>query len=114
MSEEEWSSLKSVGTLSVPRLVFARGTAKLTEASEATLQELSEQLESFPQYYLTVKGNASSDGNLEANLKLATDRANVSSQWLIEHGVDKNRIRAESAKPNGSTTVLFILSEQPY
>jgi flagellar motor protein MotB len=114
LSEEEWTSLKSVGTLSVPRLVFARGTAKLTEASETTLQELSEQLKSFPQYYLTVQGNAASDGNLEANLKLATDRANVSSQWLIDHGVDKNRIRAESAKPNGSTTVLFILSEQPY
>jgi hypothetical protein len=37
--------LKPVGTLQVPRLVFARGTAKLTDASEATLADLTEETE---------------------------------------------------------------------
>lgn len=114
LSEQEWSALRPVGTLHVPRLVFARGTSKLSDASEQTLTELMDKLKAFPQYYLIVRGNASSDGDLDANLKLATDRANAAVVWLTEHGVDRNRIKAESAKPNGSTTVAFILGEQPY
>lgn len=114
LSDDEWGRLRPVGTLFVPRLVFARGTDNLSSGSETILQDLSEQLKAFPQYYLTVKGNAASDGDLQANLKLASSRANAAAQWLIEHGVEKSRIRAESAKPNGSSTVLFILGEQPY
>lgn len=114
LSEKEWETLKPVGTLHVPRLVFARGTSKITDASETTLQELADKLKAFPQYYLIVRGNASSDGDVDANLKLATARANAATAWLIDHGVDRNRIRAESAKPNGSTTVAFILGEMPY
>lgn len=114
LTPEEWDKLKPVGTLQVPRLVFARGTAKLTEASEATLRELSNKLKAFPQYYLIVRGNAASTGDLEANLKLAKDRADATVLWLTENGVDKNRIRSESAKPNGSTTVAFLLGELPY
>jgi flagellar motor protein MotB len=114
LTDQEWARLKPVGTLQVPRLVFARGTDKMTGASETTLVDLVEKLKTWPQYYLTVRGNAASDGDLEANLRLATARAKAATEWLVEHGVDRNRIRAESAKPNGSTTVAFILGEQPY
>jgi flagellar motor protein MotB len=114
LTDEEWGKLKPVGTLQVPRLVFSRGTSKINEASEATLTDLAEKLKAWPQYYLVVRGNAAKDGDVDANLKLATMRAKAASDWLAEHGVDRNRIRAESAKPNGSTTVAFILGEQPY
>lgn len=114
LKDEEWNALKPVGTLQVPRLVFARGTDKITIASESTLQDLSDKLKTWPSYYLTVKGHASSDGDVEANLKLASARANTAVEWLVEHGVDRARIRAESAKPNGSTTVAFVLGEIPY
>jgi OOP family OmpA-OmpF porin len=95
-------------------LVFARGTAKITDASEATLMDLSEKLKAWPQYYLIVKGHASSEGDVQANLKLASSRANSAVEWLASHGVDRNRIRAEMDQPNGSTTVAFILGELPY
>lgn len=114
LNDEEWESLHPVGSLQVPRLVFSRGSNKLTTAAETTLAELAEQLKAFPQYYLIVRGNASSDGDLEANLKLSSARAKAAVEWLINNGVDRNRIRAESAKPNGSTTVSFILGELPY
>ena len=114
LKDEDWSQLRPVGTLQVPRLVFSRGTNKLTSASETTLEDLAEKLKTFPSYYLTVKGHASSDGDVEANLKLASERAGVAVEWLASHGVDKARIRSESATPNGSTTVAFILGELPY
>jgi outer membrane protein OmpA-like peptidoglycan-associated protein len=114
LKDEEWAGLKPVGTLQVPRLVFARGTDKITAASETTLQELSEKLKTWPSYYLTVKGHASSAGDVDANLKLASARANAAVEWLVDHGVDRARIKAESVKPNGSTTVAFVLGEIPY
>lgn len=114
LTDQEWTKLRPVGTLQIPRLVFGRGSSRLTQASETTLEELVEKLKSFPQYYLTVRGNASAEGDLEANLKLAGDRANSTVEWLIAHGVDRNRIRSETVKPNGSTTVVFVLGEQPY
>lgn len=114
LSDKEWEQIKPVGTLHVPRLVYARGTSKITEASETTLQDLSEKLKNWPQYYLIVRGNASSVGNVEANLKLAKARSDAAVQWLVEHGVDRNRIRSDAAHPNGSSTVAFIVGELPY
>ncbi len=114
LDDATWNTLKPVGTLQVPRLVFARGTDKLTAASETTLMDLAEKLKTWPSYYLTVKGHASSDGDVEANIKLASTRAKIAVEWLIDHGVDRDRIKAESAKPNGSTTVAFVLGELPY
>jgi flagellar motor protein MotB len=114
LTNEEWSKLKPVGTLQVPRLVFSRGTSNLTAASETTLAELADKLKNWPQYYLTVRGNSSSEGDLDANTKLAESRAKAAVEWLVQHGVDKVRVKAETAKPNGSTTVVFILGELPY
>jgi flagellar motor protein MotB len=114
LKDEEWAQLKPVGTLQVPRLVFARGTDKITDASEATLNELMEKLKAWPQYYLVVKGHASSDGDIQANLALSNARAKAAVEWLVSRGVDRSRIRAESAKPNGSTTVAFVVGEVPY
>ncbi len=114
LSDEEWGKLKPVGTLQVPRLVFSRGTDKLTAASETTLADLAEKLKAWPQYYLVVRGHAATDGDVEANLKLAKARAKSATDWLVDHGVDRNRIRADTDRPNGSTTVAFVLGEQPY
>lgn len=114
LKDEEWSQLKPVGTLQVPRLVFSRGTDKISVASESTLIDLSEKLKVWPQYYLIVQGHASSDGDVSANLALANRRAKATVEWLSAHGVDKNRIKAETAKQNGSTTVAFVVGEIPY
>lgn len=114
LSDEEWKTLRPVGTLQVPRLVFARGGNKLSESSYATLDKLIESLKTWPQYYLQVQGNHASGGDEEANRILAESRAQAAVDYLISKGVDRNRIHAERSKSNGSTTVAFILGEQPY
>jgi len=98
-------------------LVFARGTSTLTPRSEETLKELSDKLRTWPQYYLIVQGNSAKSDNPEvsaANKQLAKDRAESTVDWLVKNGVDRKRIRAESGKTNGSTTVVFVLGEMPY
>jgi flagellar motor protein MotB len=114
LSEAEWDQLKPVGTLNVPRLVFARGTSRLSGLSTSTLDDLVDKLTTWPQYYLVVRGNTSAQGDVEANKKLAQDRADSAVEYLVSKGVDRNRIHADVSKPNGSTTVAFILGELPY
>lgn len=114
LSDEDWGKLIPVGTLQVPRLVFGRGTATLTSQSEETLAMLSQELKTWPQYYLIVRGHCSKNGDVEANRKLAAERAQAAVDWLVKNGVDKNRVKADTSEPNGSTTVAFILGQTSY
>lgn len=114
LTDEEWGKLKPVGTLQVPRLVFARGTAKVSERSYDTLDQLADKLKTWPQYYLVVRGNVSATGNVEANRKLAQERADDTIEYLLSKGVARQRIHSETSNPNGSSTVAFILGEVPY
>lgn len=114
LTDEEWTKLEPVGTLNVPRLVFARGTSRLSSLSTSTLDDLTEKLTTWPQYYLVVRGNTSAQGDIEANRELAQSRAEAAVEYLVSKGVNRNRIHADVSKPNGSTTVAFILGELPY
>lgn len=114
LSEAEWTALVPLGTLSVPDLVFARGRDQLTGSSQVTLDELAKQLESFPFAYVLVKGNASTQGDLAANAELAKRRADAAEAYLIQAGVDPNRIRAVGGEPSGRTSVSFVLGQPAY
>jgi flagellar motor protein MotB len=114
LSDSQWSSLEPVGELSVPTLVFPRGTDVLTERSQNILDELIEKLKTWPQYYVIVRGNASLRGDLEANKLLAERRAQAAEKYLTSHGVAPQRIRAIGAEPSGTTSVSFLLGQLPY
>jgi outer membrane protein OmpA-like peptidoglycan-associated protein len=113
LSEQQWNHLVPVGTMQVEPLVFARGTSQLLDASEQILTELTEKLKTWPQYYLLVRGHTAGD-NTPANLELQKQRAQTAVEWLVQHGVNANRVRAEASKSNGSTTVKFVLGQLPY
>ena len=113
LSESQWSTLVPVGTLSVPELVFARGTANLSEVSRTVLDELAEKLRSWPAYYLRVEGNASSSGNIEANLSLAARRAEATVEYLKALGIPAARMKSVSGKA-WQSRVVFTLGELPY
>jgi flagellar motor protein MotB len=114
LKDEEWAKLTPVGTLQVPTIVFARGTSGITEQSELTLNELIEKLKSWPQYYVSIHGNASLRGNLEANKLLAAERAKAVETYLLENGISKTRVKAVAVEPSGSTDVVFQLGYMPY
>lgn len=113
LSDEQWNALTAVGTARAPTLVFARGTDRLTERSQSQLDELAGGLAST-RYYVTVRGNASRQGDLEANKRLASQRAKAVESYLVSHGVDNDRIRAIGVEPSGETSVTFVLGEPSY
>ena len=114
LSDDQWNSLTPVGTLDVKKLVFGRGTDRLTDSSKVTLDRLVQTLNSLPQAYVLVTGNASRKGNIEANKKLAESRAKAAEAYLVAAGVDPNRIRSVAGEPSGATSVSFVLGQPPY
>lgn len=114
LSDQQWASLETVGTLPVPPLIFARGTSRLTTRSERILDELVEKLESWPQYYLMVRGNAGSRGDPEANRKLAKQRADAALEYLLQKGVAAARIRTVEGELTGNMSVTFVFGQVPY
>lgn len=114
LSDEQWSGLISVGTLSVPELVFSRGSATLTQRSRSILDELAVKLQTWPQYYLQIQGNASNKGDVQANEQLAGKRAKVALEYLQSVGVPMERMRTVAGAITGETRVTFGVGEIPY
>jgi flagellar motor protein MotB len=114
LTDSQWEQLKPVGTLAVPSLVFARGTSTLTGRSESILDELVDKLKSWPEYYVMIRGNAGSRGDVEANRKLAKQRADAALQYLLTKGVAEQRIRAVEGEITGAMSVTFVFGQPPY
>jgi len=113
LTQNQWKNLQPVGTLELPPLVFARGTATMTEQSQRVLDDLVKTFNTWPQYYLVIKGNASLEGDVDVNKALATTRARAAEQYLVERGISQNRINA-TGEATGKTSVDFILGQLPY
>ena len=113
LTEQQWQQLREVGELPVPSLVFGKGTARLTSFSKATLDKLVTTLRNWPEYYLLVRGNASTAGNNpDANRRLAKKRAEATVKYLIEKGIHTSRLHAIGSDPSGTaTTVSFVVGE---
>ena len=114
LTDAQWDTLIPVGTLSAKELVFARGTAILTETSRQTLIELCQKLNNWSQYYLVVEGNAASRGNPVANKELAKKRAQIVADFIITQGIDRNRVKYKATDPKNASTVSFVLGQLPY
>lgn len=114
LSEAQWNRLVPVGTAQVPSLIYARGTSRLTQSSQAKLDDLVDNLQSWPRYYLMVRGNASTRGDEEANRKLARTRAEAALQYLLTKGVPAAKMRAMDGELSGQTSVTFVLGQPPY
>lgn len=114
LTAEQWEHLQPVGTLSVPPLVFFRGQAKLTDASHATLDELVEKLSSWPQYYVLVRGNVGSRGDIEINRGIAHQRVEHVLQYLLSKGIPQERMRAMPGEVLDDMSVSFVFGQVPY
>jgi len=114
LTDTQWTELTTVGTLSVPELVFSRGSSVLTERSQLILKELAEKLQAWPQYYLMIRGNASNVGDVEANKQLAAKRSQGALEYLQSAGIPKPRMRTIDGQITGETRVTFGVGEFPY
>lgn len=114
LADAEWEKLVPVGTAQVPSLIYARGTSRLTESSKAKLDDLAANLESWPRYYLMIRGNASARGDKVANQELARSRAEAALQYLKSKGVEPTKMRSMDGELSGQTSVTFLLGQPAY
>lgn len=113
LNKDQWDKLIPVGTLKLEPLVFRRGTDKLSESSNKTLDNLIIQMKKYPYYYLIIKSYISPIGDLEANRSLATSRLEQVKGYLLRHGLPEAEICAivELGEDSG---VAFQVGQMPY
>ncbi len=109
LTNHQWDNLEPLGKLQVGELVFARGTSKLSSRSKLVLDELVDKLKTWPDYYVIIRGNSSTKGDLEANKKLSLSRATTAMKYLIDKKVHQNRVKAVGGTPSGRSSVTFVL-----
>jgi outer membrane protein OmpA-like peptidoglycan-associated protein len=113
LSDQEWSELTTVGTLRVPKLVFARGKAQILSSSRVTLDALADTLRT-QRYYVKIRGVATRRGNQELNKALAGQRAQAAVDYLQQKGIAEERIRAMEPALGDMPSVSFTLGQTPY
>lgn len=118
LEDAQWKNLAVVGNLRIVPLVFGRGNAVLSVDSERELDELAKRIKSWPQYYVKIVGHARAEGDAKANLRLSKQRAEAARDYLVDLGVQEDRLRAEAAtvskKGGAGQSVSFIVGTVPY
>jgi outer membrane protein OmpA-like peptidoglycan-associated protein len=109
----DWTKLKEVGQLKVADVPFTL-TGKLQPEAEEALAELARNLEQWPNYYLRIEGNTTSEGDPEDNTRKAQQRAETVKHYLVEQfKIPAARLQARGNEPGGGKKVGFVFLEQP-
>jgi SH3 domain-containing YSC84-like protein 1 len=89
------ASLTNSGHVTLSNVHFATGKADLTPDSETSLNEVLTTLKDHPDWKVRVEGFTDNVGSREGNQKLSSDRADAVMNWLVNHGIDRNRLSAK-------------------
>ena len=107
------NSLKIEDLILATRIYFDRGSSILTPGSYQTeLLQIQQFLSQYPETDLRIIGHTDISGTLEANLKVARERASAVKQALVKLGIAPERLEITStATPPpdmGSTQPLWM------
>ena len=75
-------------------ITFTTASARLTPASDASLDALAEALVARPEAMVEVRGHTDSTGDAEANRELSARRATAVRDALVRRGVAPGQVRA--------------------
>ena len=76
-------------------VTFASGSAELTPESEYILKRALVTLNVYPDMTVEIRGHTDNVGKASSNLRLSERRANSVRNWIINKGVDPNRVVAK-------------------
>lgn len=79
-------------SIDLPRIYFAFNQSELLPSSFSSLELLAEILNEKPDMQIEIRGHTDNIGSSRYNKKLSLDRAESVYQFLIEAGIDKNRL----------------------
>lgn len=89
-------------TQTFQHLYFETGKAQLNKEAEEELSHILQLLHENAELTITVSGHTDNVGDAQANLQLSQDRAEVVTNCLAVHGINKNRLSVKgfgSSKP---------------
>lgn len=89
----ELEPLKVGQKIVVRNIFFASGKSDLQPESKAELDKLVTLMTNFPLLILEIAGHTDAAGSDELNQRLSEQRAQSVANYLIEHGIDKSRVR---------------------
>jgi OmpA-OmpF porin, OOP family len=97
-------TLEQVITLPAP-IEFKFDTAIMLPGAEIYLNQVLAILKAHPEVTkLEIQGHTSSEGGYDYNMRLSSDRTRAVYQWLVDHGIDGQRL---VPKGYGLTVPLF-------
>ena len=114
LTDQQWQQLRPLGQLQAAPVSFGRGGARLTVQAQRDLKQLATKLVSWPRSYCRIIGHTRAEGDRDANLALAQQRAEAVRTFLIDQGIDAHRLQASAVLDGGGQEVRFILGEAPY
>ena len=78
----------------IQNIQFHKGSARLKRATFPTLDQVVRAMEAYPRLVLQIDGHASSEGAAERNLILSKERVLSVREYLIERGINPDRLNA--------------------
>ena len=86
------ASAKTNGWITLDKLRFETGKAKLTPESENQLESVAKIMQFFPTSHIELGGYTDNTGTDETNMKLSAERAKIAAEKLITFSIDANRV----------------------
>lgn len=96
-NEDEFSVRRENGRVYISlsqQLLFAKGSSQINDRGRSALKQLASSMKEMKDLSFTVEGHTDSDGSVERNWELSTERATEVVLYLQENGVDPTQMVA--------------------
>lgn len=91
--------ISETGKIAVYGIYFDSGKSVIKPESKPTIDEIVKMLEQNPKLKIFVVGHTDSDGSVESNMKLSSDRAAAVVKALTENGIQAARLKSSGVGP---------------
>ncbi len=91
--------LKKGTHLVFQNIYFAPGSARLDPSSYPALDQIVQLLKENPTVIVEIQGHTDNTGSLALNMKLSQQRAEAVKRYLVEHGIEEDRLIAKGYGP---------------
>jgi len=91
--------ISETGKIAVYGIYFDSGKSVIKPESKPTIDEIVKMLQQSPKLKIFIVGHTDSDGSVESNMKLSSDRAAAVVKALTENGISASRLKSSGVGP---------------